>query len=396
MSRIRIGRVVTVMLVTVLFLTSALPIPVAQTAPNQQIFSAIATGVGIVSGVGSIAGWLHGTLKESSEAKVEDLKPNTLPLELGLTAQIDWSVEFRFEDSTLKSNEWVFFEVYVVLGNTVLHYERYPESGYVENPKAWFDDSLSKKLEGSIHIGAKQWPCKNVIDELKVIGIVWDDTFKWHDHGPYYHRFCQVGHWSKGGGFKLKAGYMATLDALGGINEEVMKVTVVNPYYVEVKSTSDGTTKGHAGTFFEPAELFDLSFNTGMHYSRTYPKVSVDYPTTATVTVDRLDLKDDWVFSTNDLDGNTFTFRPAAGDNVSKTITFVGRHGDPDRGHPGSVVVYEDKWGAKVSGKNKVYYTKNGTLKPVEYEWGAYMAKGGAGLEDCASFTYTVKCDGDR
>jgi hypothetical protein len=352
---------------------------VSQLEPDQEsaIISTIGEGLGIITGITQAGGWLASAFSGNSKVEIKKGLPLAdFDVELGFVYQLDYDVHFRFED-TWTPKEWAFFELYVLLNREVVYYQRYPETGYIANPEAWRDDSMSKNIIGSVYLGAEKWPCKNVVDEVKIVAVVWEDTLRWHPEPK--------SHWidkdidGKEVGIAENYGTTIGLDILSEA-EQTMKVTVFNPYYVETVVNDNGKEKAHGADF-------DLQFKAVMNYNRTYPQIPIlePDPRKATVTVDPLESKMGWSFYTEG--PLTFEFVPGVSRNAEQSIRFKGHHQNVS--HPSR---YTDDWGAKVEGKNRIYYEKDKKKIRQSFTWNADFRLGSQVEDQCTPNEYTVSC----
>ena len=351
------------------------------------IVSLVLQGKAIVTSTLDKLGWVNATFfKDNSTAEITDgFRRSDFDVELGLVFQIDYEVNFKFTD-TFKSSETAFFEFYVIQNRSVIHYQRFPDSGYITQPNSWFDDSMSRKIQGSVYIGASAWPCKNETDDLMMLAVVWKDSFQYHRTAPERADKHWVDRDVGGTEIGLAEGNWKTMGlTLLSKAEDTMRVTVMNPYYVEVESTDNDSIKGH----HEAA--FVHEFRATMHYSRSYPQIPVIDPSSADVTIEPLDSKDGWIFSGGP---TAFSYEePAHESREDVDIAFSGRHESGERHHAGGEsfarVSYADDWGASIKGNAAVYLGESGTKVPQVFEWGAQF-RTGPHTADCTPISFSV------
>ena len=326
-----------------------------------------------------------GLLSGGTAADVRDFPVSKLDIELGYTFRVDFRADFRWKDHPGLWQEFFFFELYVVADNEVIYYHRYPQAGYITNPNTYFDDSTSESFKGWVYLGAKEWPCRNETKEVKVYAIVWEDRYRLHfnpsnkwidkdqrgrvvnDIRPGYGRTMMLTEWAK--------------------DVEILPVTVLNPYSVEVQQSDHGVTKNHHG------DNFVLEFDAVMNYRIiSYPshQVFTPEPPEVTININPLDSKDGWIFRLTE-GALEFKFIPRNKPADKQRIKFEGRHGDPKEHHPNTTAEYADDWGAKVSGTNKVEYEKDGTRATYPYKWGAQFRPAPLQEEGCTPLPYAVK-----
>jgi len=325
-----------------------------------------------------------GLLSGGTAADVRDFPVSKLDIELGNTFRVDFRADFRWVDHPFRTQEFFFFELYVVADNEVIYYHRYPQSGYITNPNTWFDDSTSESFKGWVYLGAKEWPCRNETKEVKVYAIVWEDKYRLHskpsnkwidkdqrgrvvnDIQPGYGRTMMLTEWAK--------------------DVEILPVTVLNPYSVDVRKSDNGVKKNHHG------DDFVLEFDAVMNYriiSHPSHQVFTPEPPEATIEINPLDSKDGWIFR---LTEGVLQFQFIPVNRVGRQrIKFEGRHGDPKEHHLNTTAKYVDDWGAQVSGTNKIEYEKDGKPATYPYKWGAPFRPAPRQDEGCTPLPYSVE-----
>jgi hypothetical protein len=335
------------------------------------VIGGIGTGLGIITGVTQVGGWAVSALGGRSQVNVNrGFEGVDFAVDLGLVYKLTFAVQFRFDDTAFDWGQRGFFELYVIKGNETIYYHRYPESGYFVD-RFGPDNSQSRVIRSSIYLGAKHWSCRHVTDEIKLIGVVWDDELE-----VYPRAFSK---WDGRRGF---GGYPLVIDliATNAHAPETISVTVVNPYYVEV-IRNDGDRDPPTRKTLKDKDPFILKFKAVMYYRRHYQNIEIlsPDPAQATVTIDGLQSISPWEFTVTEGDLR-FELGPIiqVPARAYQRIKIEGSHSHSCLLPPcGKILTYRDHWGARVEGTNAVYvFCQTYGRVPRPFTWQAYFRRG--------------------
>ena len=310
----------------------------------KEFYSTFKSGLGFVAGVADAVVYLADKMEGVSDVTVRPFPTPDLHVELGLTVKIPYEVRFQYSEGIADFGN-ILAEFYVFLNDEVLHWE------YYHLKKANYDFTA----RGSVYVGAKAWPCKNLTDSIRVVAFLHDLKFAaWGNSeeaqagrtkrtafGKNDMTIKMVGHWAKGERYS-GWGEMPSSEASDSAG---MSLTVVSPYYLQTTKTDNGATKEHGSQF-------QHSFDVVMQYHLNYPNFQVldPEPPVANVVVDALDPKPEWDFQPPP---PKVKFEPAGKGKYDKeNIAQEGSH-KGQKHHR-----YADDYGATVSGKNRVYKVK--------------------------------------
>jgi hypothetical protein len=381
---------VTLVMCGVLFAETTVVVP----AGGKGLLDKVEKGKGVITGVVEVLTWIKNAYGKQS-ISLEWPLDGTTELELGLSMKVPFKVKYTFEDSLWGVGDYAFVEIYVLLNNNLLYFKRYPETGFIEDPNAWFDDSKSEELKEAIWNGAHDWPCDILNDDLVVKAFLWQDTSGTLDGARWSGQIRDengvltnhVGMWVEGRGLfewaRYKPGMLTKLDEA----ELTTQLRVPTPYFVQKLESDDGTTKNHHD------QPFIHDFKVNMAYTLNYPNLTVRNPETPVdVVVNGLDSHLGWIWITPS--PLRFQFNAGVQRIDSREFNYVGLHGVEADHHPNVTVEYDDDWGADESGQNIIFFGgSEPTVETATYTFATKFRRQPQGQAGCTPIPFGVSCE---
>ncbi|MFC1934184.1 Ig-like domain-containing protein [Chloroflexota bacterium] len=398
--------------------------PASQDAVTYGVIGTTAT---LIAATVSAISWAEGLLNGDTGVTIKKGLPEVnLNVELGLVYEIEYSVDFRYEDSWMPG-EYVWFELYILLNDEIIEFKRFPEEEVYIDIEGW-DDSVTAEMQGSIDIGVKDWDCdKNIPDTFKVKAFVFQDALDFSSKGneelyrglgPRLGKDPVTGDITNENQFEVMPGTWELLarriapytlitskpyirarpEPTPGIIT-TMVVNTENPYFVEASSDhSDNEVKKEHGN------QFIHGFDTVMHYRHNYAGIEVTPPNDRVdIIIDPLDPDPGWwewaVDSTGAFDKTPDPLKFTAAIILQRpkrqTFTFTGEHTDtihPEIYYNIPVKSYFDVWGATVKGKNKIEYKDGEETKEKDFEWETKFRREPDSYTGCTPIFFKVWC----
>lgn len=310
-------------------------------------------------------------------------------VELGLTLKVPYEVRYQFAQGWGYDEGAVLAQLYVILSGKVVHWEYYALPD---------DRDHDFTIRGSLYLGAKSWPCKNVVDELKFVALLHNKNLGGYNFSEEAHEarvrhergrrndpeLDMVGFWAFGPSYN---GPTQIDGAMIDSEEVVLRRTVINPYYIETKKSDHGLTKPHGATF-------DLVRDVVMNYSVGYtgfPPFAPE-PRKVDVRVTGLESTGGWTFGPTP---PRIQFVAGLGAHDSASISQSGGHTaeHPPGSGRATYSFTATTTGAAVTGRNRVWRLQKsgaGLVKVAEpYSFQA-LFRSGPGSDKCDPMVYSV------